>query len=319
VTERRAGARSITLPAHAKINLFLEILGRRADGYHELWTLFQEISLHDTLTVRRTAAPGLRLTCSQADLAGPDNLAARAARLVLPSAEGGGLDLRLTKRIPVGAGLGGGSSDGAAALRAAWALSRRRPVDAFPAASYRRDAATLGADVPFFLRGGLAEGRGIGDRLRPLTVRRENPLWFVLVFPRVFSSTPAAYKSLRRPLKNLRSGLRLRRILEDGGPVRLWAPLLFNRLEEAVVPRLPAVAEAQRALVQAGCATARMSGSGSSVFGVVETPAQGRRVLGRLRGEPWDMWLVRSRDPESSTDRRGAVHGNHRDSRDVAK
>jgi len=291
---------SVTLSAPAKLNLFLEVHRRRADGYHSLTTLFQEISLADTLRAAVTSQSGLALTCSAPGLsAGPDNLVLRATRAFqaqCPSA--GGFRFDLKKRIPVGAGLGGGSSNAAATLKACWLLTAGGGGAKFPESSFLGLARGLGADVPFFLRGGLAEGLGVGDRLTfPPMARRRPTLYFVLVFPRVFSSTPEAYRRLQFPLTKRRSGLRLKRAIADGAPPRLWAPWLFNRLEEAVAPRLPAVALAQSALLQAGCLAARMSGSGSSVFGVVETPDQGKRILARVRREPWDAWLVSSAVP----------------------
>ncbi|MBL0349816.1 MAG: 4-(cytidine 5'-diphospho)-2-C-methyl-D-erythritol kinase [Elusimicrobia bacterium] len=295
-SSRTGAAAPRAFPAPAKINLFLEIFRRRSDGYHTLSTLFQEISLADTLRARPDPSGGPRLFCSFPGLtATDDNLVVRAAR-AFAAEDPKAVPLRfdLAKKIPLGAGLGGGSSDAAAALKAQWFFTRGdRP---FPEKRFRLPARRLGADVPFFLRGGLAEGRGVGEKLEFLMPRRPAVRHFVLVYPRVFSSTPDAYRALRFPLTKRRSGLKLKRALIDGAPARLWAPELFNRLEEAVLPRLPAVAKARRALEQSGCLAARMSGSGSSVFGVVETPAQGRAVLRRLSREPWDLWLVRSAD-----------------------
>lgn len=285
--------KALSLPARAKLNLFLEIHRRRADGYHTLTTLFQEITLADTLRATPSSDGQFTLRCADRALEGEDNLVLRAARAFAAAVPGSlGLRFTLAKAIPLGAGLGGGSSDAAAALKACWSFAA--PGRPFPHARFRALAARLGADVPFFLRGGFAEGRGVGERLTFLTPRRAEPLHFVLVHPRVFSSTPAAYRALQFPLTKRRSGLRLKRALMDGAPPRLWAPWLFNRLEEAVIPRLPAIGRARRALERAGCLAARMSGSGSSVFGVVETAAHGRSVLRRLASEPWDTRLVRS-------------------------
>lgn len=289
--------RSVVLSAPAKINLFLEILGRRPDGYHRLSTIFQEISLADALTAR--ADPALpsgefRLECPGSDLpVGPDNLVLRAAR-AFPADRGptDGCRFVLKKRIPVGAGLGGGSSDAAAALKAIWRLSGGA-AGGFPRATFAPVARRLGADVPFFLAGGRAKAGGIGDRLT-LFPDSKTPYWFVLVFPRVFVSTREVYERLRFPLTKRRTSLKLEKMLAAGRPSREWAPLIFNRLEEAVLDRVPAVREARAALVGAGCRTALMSGSGSSVFGVVDSSAHGRRVLRDLPRGKWDVWLVRS-------------------------
>lgn len=307
----------------AKINLFLEILSRRPDGYHTVSTVFQEISLMDTLTARRRPDRTMGLKTNRSDL-GPAarNLVIRSARAFqenYPSTPG--IDFNLFKRVPVGAGLGGGSANAAAALRACSVLSGR---DGDPSTERKLSSIgkTLGADVPFFLRGGLALAGGVGDRLRHFESARTEPIHFVLVFPRVFSSTPEAYRALKFPLTKRRSGLRLTRALRDGAPPSVWAPWIFNRLEEVVVPRLPRVGEAKRALLRAGCLNAMMSGSGSSVFGVVSDEGHGRRVAARLREEPWDVWRVTSVSRPSATPRlldEVGRHGNHRDSRDASR
>jgi 4-diphosphocytidyl-2-C-methyl-D-erythritol kinase len=284
----------ISVPAPAKVNLFLEVHRRRPDGYHTLTTLFQEISLADRLSVSRARGPGFTLSCSDPSLpVDGNNLVLRAAAL-FDGASGRkpleGAAFRLLKRVPVGAGLGGGSSDAAAALKALWRLSggaaSRFPADRFGGATRK-----LGADVSFFLRGGRAKAGGIGHDLAPMPAR--GTYWFVLVFPRVFVSTPWAYKRLRFPLTKRRSSLKLETMLGAARPAEEWANLLFNRLEEAVLPRVPAVREARNALLGAGSRAALMSGSGSSVFGVVDSPSHARRVAAALPRK-WDVWTVRS-------------------------
>jgi 4-diphosphocytidyl-2-C-methyl-D-erythritol kinase len=291
--------RRVTLRAPAKINLFLEIMGRRADGYHTLDTVFQEISLADTLTAVRDIPGRVTLTCSDSSLPlDESNLVVRAARVYLEALwPAGGVRFRLLKRIPVGAGLGGGSSDAATALKALWALQHGRLPGPMGRRALQTLARRLGADVPFFLRGGLARAVGIGDRLTPLVRGKGGPDRYVLVFPRVFSSTKTAYSRLRFPLTNPRSGLRLTQVLTAGAPLAEWASLMANRLEEAVLPFLPEVARVTSALKAAGCRSVMMSGSGSAVFGVVDSPAQGRRVQRALAGRPWDVWRVHSRGP----------------------
>lgn len=286
---------SVSLSAPAKINLFLEVLRRRPDGYHTLSTLFQEISLADRLTAKASARLGFALSCSDPSLsAGGDNLVLKAADLFAGAARlsSPGVRFRLIKRVPIGAGLGGGSSDAAAALKALWALERGRA--AFPAARFAPLARRLGADVSFFLRGGRAKAGGIGHDLRPLPAKEGNPYWFVLVFPAVSVSTPWAYRNLRFPLTKRRTSHRLEKLLSAARPAEEWAHLLFNRLEDVVLPRVPAVRDARNALVRAGCRTALMSGSGSSVFGTVDSPSHGRRVIAALPRGRWGVWLVRS-------------------------
>jgi 4-diphosphocytidyl-2-C-methyl-D-erythritol kinase len=286
--------RPLTLASPAKINLFLEIMNRRPDGYHTLSTLFQEISLCDTLRVRVQRDRAIGMSTDDPALPTDDaNLVLRAARVFqqryprLP-----GLHFSLTKRIPIGAGLGGGSSNAAAALRACAEISLL-PSSRVPQVLLSL-AKKLGADVPFFLRGGLAAAGGVGDRLTPLVPAVHRDYYFVLIFPKVFSSTPEAYRALHFPLTKRRSRLKLTRALKAGALPSVWSSWLFNRLEDVVLPRLRPVGLAKKALLQAGCLNALMSGSGSSVFGVVENAAHGRQVVARVRRESWDVWLVSS-------------------------
>ncbi len=168
--------RKIACAAYAKINLTLEVLGRRPDGYHEVRTVLQVIDLRDTLVVE--GADALSLTCDRKDLEGEDNLALRAAHLLrVESGVSTGARLTLHKRIPIAAGLGGGSADAAAALRALdrlWGLGW--PVERLAALAER-----LGSDVPFCLYGGTVLGEGRGERLTPLPVLP--PRWVVLAAP----------------------------------------------------------------------------------------------------------------------------------------
>lgn len=287
---------AVRLISPAKINLFLEIRRRREDGYHEINTLFQEISLCDRLDARVCRKGGVRLTSDSPGLPVDDkNLVFRATRAYQEKfPEAPGFVFRLTKRIPVGAGLGGGSGNAATALLACRTLTPPRVSRESARDPLLPLAKKIGADVPFFLRGGLAAAGGVGDRLTFYSPTLRRKYFFVLIFPRLFSSTPEAYRALQFPLTKRRSRLKLTRALRDGALPNLWAPWLFNRLEEVVLPRFKAVALAKRALIQAGCLNALMSGSGSSVFGVVENADQGHRVLARLKREPWDSWLVTS-------------------------
>ncbi len=202
----------LTVLAPAKLNLSLEVLRRRPDGYHELCTLFQAIDLCDELTVE--PADGLTLTVEGDAPPGEENLVLRAAHMLLPYAGGRGAHLRLRKRIPSGAGLGGGSSDAAAALLALdrlWRTGLEPP-------GLAEMARTLGADVPFFLHGGTALGTGRGDEIKPLP--DVSSLWFVLSVP-PFSlpeKTARVFRNLRAD--ELTDGLRtlqLAAALRGGG------------------------------------------------------------------------------------------------------
>ena len=192
-------ATSLSLPARAKLNLVLRIVGRRQDGYHLLDTLFHALELHDDLVL--SLAPqgiALTVTAEHASLQvapGPDNLVERALRRFADAAGyRGGFAAQLHKRIPHGGGLGGGSSDAAAALRLANELLGRPLADA----ALAQLGVALGADVPFFFRGGSQWGRGIGDELSPANVP---PRWFVLLVPPFGCPTVDVYKRYGRAVR----------------------------------------------------------------------------------------------------------------------
>jgi len=254
--------------AHAKINLSLRVLGTRPDGYHELRTIFQAIALHDTLTIRRARGP-FRLTCD--DLACPvdeSNLVWKAAAALWRASGQRGaprdVAVDLVKRIPMQAGLGGGSSDAAAALRALCALWRvKASID-----ELRHAAGMLGADVPYFLEGGTALGLHRGDLLFPLDDIA--PAWAVVVVPAFGVSTKEAFAWWDEEV-----GVRA------AGVSRTKAP---NDLQRVVAKRHPVVSQLVRALAEHGAFHAALSGSGSAVFGLFTRQAAARRAARVLAG-----------------------------------
>jgi 4-diphosphocytidyl-2-C-methyl-D-erythritol kinase len=263
------------VPAPAKLNLFLRIVGRREDGFHELETVFQSIDLADELTF--APADELQLTGgSDAALQGPDNLVWRAAA-ALREAAGcvRGASIHLQKQIPVGAGLGGGSSDAAATLAALhrlWELdlSRERLAEL---------AAALGSDVPFFLHGGTMLGRGRGEILEPFP--HPSFLTFVLVQPPFPVATARAY-ALYRPAPCGAPTLEaFRRAWASGDPECL-APLLRNDLEAGVFGEWPELAVLREELLAAGAVGARMTGSGSVIFGLARDAEHARQIAERM-------------------------------------
>jgi len=304
--------KSVRVPAYAKVNLRLEILGRRADNYHELRTIFQSITLHDTLTLetRREPSIDLRITGNSllAGEPGPDNLVYRAIR-DLSRAIGSRRGVRavLVKRIPVGRGLGGGSSDAAAALIALLRLTGKR----IEGARLIEIASGLGADVPFFLHGGRALGIGRGDEIYPLPEIAKRSV--LVVSPRdIAVPTVDAYQWLAQPggsgsglylePSHTGSGLRLepRAILtKHSGPTKLWrfcalcwspqGGALSNDFEAAVFPRFSRLAAIKRELLRQGAAGASLAGSGSAVFGIFQNPAMARRAA---RAFPNDQVFV---------------------------
>jgi 4-diphosphocytidyl-2-C-methyl-D-erythritol kinase len=261
----------VRLPAFAKINLRLDILGRRPDGYHELRTIFQTISLHDTLSLERTAERGIFLeTNDPAIPSGRENLVWRALDALRHE-----LGLRwgvragLTKRIPVARGLGGGSSDAAAALIGLLRLSGEK----LPLERLIKMASSLGADVPFFLFGGRAVGVNRGDEIYPLPDAPRQSV--VVVSPSdIAVSTRDAYRWLSLRLTKHNPAHKLWCFC-----ALCWGPLsgVSNDFESAVFSRHPRLGKIRRALLQRGAAEAALAGSGSAVFGLFRNPAQARR------------------------------------------
>lgn len=292
----------IKIQCPAKVNLFLEVTGKRRDGYHTLATLFAKINVYDVLELEAdmSGRPVLEIVdeLGTAPLsAGPDNLVMKAATAFFKTFRiGQGAKIRLIKRIPMGAGLGGGSSDAAGTLLGLLKLYQMDPTKA-RLDKLRTLAAKLGADVPFFLHpGNFCVGTGIGDKLKPVKIEKSLP-YMVLAWPGVPAPTGPVYKALpprlRSDVLTRRSQLhRLLVSLKRGRPVEEWGGWLFNRLEEAELPVLTEVAQARRILAAAGAKGVRMSGSGSSVFGFVSSHAEGERVVGRLQAYPWKVYLT---------------------------
>src|SRR6516164_11073714 len=277
----------VRVPAFAKINLRLEILGKRPDGFHELRTIFQTVSLKDELRLRSKRQPGIDLA-----VAGNESLASEPAEknLVYRAVDAvrrelgtrDGVRIELRKGIPAGRGLGGGSSDAAAAIFGYLRLQRKE----LPGERLFQIAATLGADVPFFLEGGRALGIGKGDEIYPLP---ESPKRHILVVspPSIHVSTPDAYRWLNAPqLTNCDANPKLYRFCALAWS--LGSPLL-NDFEEAVFQRHPRLAEIKRDLLQNGATEALLAGSGSAVFGVFPSPAKARRAA---VGFPLDQTFV---------------------------
>ena len=278
--------RSVRLPAFAKINLCLHVMGKRPDGYHELRTIFQAISLHDTLEI--SIDPGgsgqLSLSCNNVALPlGPDNLVWRAIEAIGPDIGfRGSISVQLEKRIPVARGLGGGSSDAAATLIGMMRLTKSQ----VPLPRLMEIAASLGADVPFFLFGGRALAVSRGDEIYPLPNIPKRTI--LVVSPRdIGVSTKDAYQWISAELT------------KTAKPPRIWGfcalcwsrqgGSLSNDFEGPVFSRYPRLGEIRDALLKRGAADAALAGSGSAVFGVFRNPAQARRTA---RAFPEDSVFV---------------------------
>lgn len=262
--------RSARVPAFAKLNLGLRVLYRRPDGFHELRTVFQTISLADSLTIHYAPARSTEVTVAGTPHI-PDNIAARAAHSVLAALKlTARVTIKLRKRIPSGAGLGGGSSDAAAVLLALPALARR-PLDPNLRASL---AAQLGSDVPFFLHGGRALGFGRGEELYPLP--ETGPARGLLVAPPIHSSTADAYRDLSLRLAD--TPFTTKTAAFQHGVWNAETLPDTNDFEPVVAVRHPRIAAIRDHLLRLRARSAAMTGSGSAVFGIFETPAQIRRA-----------------------------------------
>jgi 4-diphosphocytidyl-2-C-methyl-D-erythritol kinase len=282
---------SLILPAYAKINLDLRVLGVRPDGYHDLRTVFQSLALHDVLEFQGRTG-GFAIECDDGSLpTDRRNLIWKAASLLwrtLGRRRGEiprDVVISLHKRVPVEAGLGGGSSDAAMTLLGLswiWDLDVDLPT-------LSRLAARLGADVPFFLVGGTALGLGRGDDISPLA---ELPrTYVVIVRPRFGISTDEAYGWFdSEPRRGGREPLR--RQLPDRWPE--WAATLRNDLEPAVIRHHPTIARIKSSLVEAGAVFAAMSGSGSAVFGLFERVDAARRTAADLSRPGWQVVCTRT-------------------------
>ncbi len=273
----------VRLSAFAKINWHLRVLGRRPDGYHELRTIFQTITLHDTLTLAKSSKPGIRLQTNDGSLpTGPENLVYRAIKAIACEIDfKGGIDVQLEKRIPIARGLGGGSSDAAAALIGMLRLTGKKA---------RLDrtieiASGLGADVPFFLFGGRALGVNRGDEIYPLFDGSRRTV--VIVSPREIGvRTKDAYEWVSAELTR-----RAKTPNISGFCALCWgrSERVSNDFEVPVFRRHPRLEAIRDGLLQRGAAEAALAGSGSAVFGVFRNPAQARRAA---RSFPEDSAFV---------------------------
>lgn len=266
--------RTVTELAPAKLNLTLRIVGRRRDGYHLIDSVIVPISLYDRVRVSlvpRTRGVHIRTTVGGATTGVPRgrrNLADRAARAFLDAtSQGADVSLHLDKAIPPAAGLGGGSSDAAAVLRALWHLAPR----GFPRQSLSELAIRLGADVPFFLQCRPARVGGIGEIVRPY--RGRIPQWFVVAVPRRGVSTAAAYARVQLTKTQGRSRL---------SPFRYAVSDPTNDLEEVVLPKRPDIGRLKEYLLDVGARMTLMSGSGSAVFGVFASQRRATAAASRL-------------------------------------
>jgi len=284
--------------AYAKINLTLDVLGQRADGYHELATVMQTIDLHDTICLTATDDNRVHMISTMPELSNDENLAARAAHLVrqrLASTQG--VKIELYKRIPMAAGLGGGSSDAAAVLLALqqWWQLQLTPSDLLNL------AASLGSDVPFFLTGGLALCEGRGERVTPFASYWPSSMrWLLLLKPAISVSTTAVFRNL--PASDYTDDMHSRTVssaLNAGSCPH--ADNLHNGLERSVLERYPQVAQARKDLLKAGAPLVRLSGSGPTLFAPFAELTSAFRVQQQLQAQGYEVFLSRAIHPNTGS------------------
>ncbi len=312
------GTRSASVRSFAKINLDLRVLHKRPDRFHELRTVFQTISLADTIRIDFDRSRRTHIAIA-GNIDIPNNLVLRAGEAILDAAKmTARIDFHLDKKIPMGAGLGGGSSNAAAVLLALPALAGVRiPMD-----TLEKIGTALGSDVPFFLYGGTAVGLGRGTELYPLPdVPAQSG---ILVTPGVHVSTPEAYRDLARPdvdplttatsdydTVNFRA---LVWAMTENCPPANWKLLCTNDFESAVFRRYPVLESIRNQLEKLGARPARMTGSGSALFGFFDSRERLLAALRRFRGnseagsEVHRIRLVSRRRYRSAFERRLAQH-----------
>ncbi len=286
----------LTIEAHAKINLTLEVLARRADGYHEVASIIQTISLHDALTIE--PADSLSLTCNRKDLETEDNLASRAAVLLRDhTGNADGARISIEKRIPVAAGLGGGSSDAAATLvglNRLWGLG-------LGTEELTALAARLGSDVPFFVQGGTAIVLGRGERVR--TLPAADIPWIVLLAPDtgLADKTASMYSAIST--SSYTRGALTRKLearIRGGGDVP--AQFLFNAFDDVAQTVLPESSRHREAFESLGAREVHLAGSGPTLFALVAKKEVGtamQLLLSERYG--WLAFLVSAWQPPEGT------------------
>lgn len=281
---------AVSVRAHAKINLDLRVLGQRPDGYHELRTVFQSLALHDVVSCVSRPGP-FAIECDAAGVPlDRSNLVWRSAQALWRSVRQSGdvrdVVVRLTKQIPMQAGLGGGSADAAATLLA---LARLWKTGVRPA-QLMDVAVTIGADVPFFLAGGTALGLGRGDEIYPLADLPRH--WVVLLIPGFGVSTQDAFGWYDG---DRTSGSLSRRDAQYvPGPWPSRSAQMINDLEGPIAHRYPEIDHMRGALIRSGAAAAAMSGSGSTVFGLFQRQRDAARAVPGFAASGWRVILTHS-------------------------
>jgi len=261
---------SINLKAHAKVNIGLQVRDQRNDGFHNIHTVFQELELHDQILIeKKPRAWSIQINDSKIPIDESNTCVQAYIAVKKQFSEIGGIAITLRKNIPSGAGLGGGSSDAASALKGMIELYDL-PLDN---SGLSEIAAKIGADVPFFISGGTQIGNGIGDVLSKVS----NPVngFYLLIVPDIFISTAWAYKAFKKHLKDDTDRPNFAHFLESNN---VSNAIFDNDFERIVIPTYPKIGEIKKGLLGAGASYASLSGSGSTVFGVFDEEAKAKQA-----------------------------------------
>ena len=277
----------LTLKSPAKINLFLEVLKKRDDGYHEILSLIQAVDLCDELVLQKKET-GVVISCDYPDCPTDEsNLAFKAASMLLEEeTTKEGVSIHIKKKIPISAGLGGGSSNAAATLKG---INRLFELE-LPDKKLHDLASRIGSDVPFFLYSGQALVKGRGEKIKPINIMYRD-YWLVLVCPGFEVSTRWAYQNVKISLTKERKEINLENL--ENGSVFFKALRSFrNDLEEVVSKRYPVVQKIKEILENSGALKSSMSGSGPTVYGVFDRKPQAEEVTKKLLRGDWQIFLT---------------------------
>jgi len=296
---------SLSLHSFAKVNLYLKVLKKRSDNYHTIETIFERIGLCDQIILTCRTDRQIKITCNSPQVpADNSNLCYKAAKLIQKKFNiNNGLNIKIIKRIPVGAGLGGGSSNAATVLMGLsefWGLSLSKE-------KLLTLSKTIGSDVPFFIHNcPFAEGRNRGDTVRPLNILKSVRLWHILVVPKIKVSTPLIYGkwdiALRSGKKHLGTLTKARddvkiltSVLRQNKP-SLAAGMLFNDLESITARLYPQVSYVRGKLMKVGVKSILMSGSGPAVFGICSSRKEAVSLSRKLKDQnrSWQVFVART-------------------------
>lgn len=275
--------------AFAKINLSIDITGKREDGYHELRMIMQTVDLHDTVTVRK-CSEGISIACKSPFVpCDQRNVAYKAARMFLDEyAITGGVSIKIDKTIPVAAGLAGGSANAAAVLRALRTLYKPDISDD----ELRAIAKKIGADVPYCIAGGTVLAEGIGEELTSLPKLKATTI--LLVKPGIGVSTPYVYKNFH--MENVKARPDIDKMIGDikAGDIPAVAKDMINVLETVTIPEHPVIQKIKDGMRERGCLGCVMSGSGPSVVGIFENDSAAESAFAYYARQPYDVFLTKT-------------------------